>query len=126
MMQLQVVVLADHSLFAEGVASRLREYPQRINLHFIDFQQSDYLSQVNASQPAVVVIDGANIDETQSCLLCELLTSLSDVIIVLLETHKNDIQIISSVFYPLNAVSDILAIVEQAHRVQALTGSGNN
>ena len=116
-MQNRVVILSCHSLFIEGVASRLREYPQRVDVHFVDHQQPDYIAQINAIQPVAIVVDAAITDNSRCCLLCDLLMSFSNVKIICLEAQQTDIQIVTSVLHPLNEVRDLIEIVEQSPRM---------
>jgi len=118
-MQMRVVILSSHSLFAEGVASRLREYPQRVDVRFVDPQQPDYVEQITAIHPAAIVIDAADTNNSQYCLLCDLLMSFSNVTIIRLEAQQKDIQIVTSVLHPLNEVRDLIEIVEQSPQMQA-------
>jgi len=109
-----IVILSSHSLFADGVASRLREYPQRIDVRFVDPQQPDYIEQINAIQPAAIVIDAANGESPQCCPLCNLLVSFSNLTIFYLEAQQNDIQIVTSVRHSLNEIRDLIDIVERS------------
>ena len=95
-MQMPFVILSNHSLFAEGVASRLREYPQRVDVSFVDPQQPDYVEQIKVIRPAAILVDAADTDNTQCCLLCDLLMSFSNVTIIRLAAQRKDIQIITS------------------------------
>jgi hypothetical protein len=112
-MQTQIVILSGHSLFAEGVASRLRQYPQRVNVHFVDPQHTDYMDQVKDIHPTAVVLDAADVDNSQCCLLCDLLMAMPNLTIVRLEAQKADIQIVNSSHHHINEVRDIIDIIEQ-------------
>jgi len=112
-----IVILSSHSLFTDGVASRLREYPQRIDVRFVDPQQPDYVEQINAIQPAAIVIDAANEESPQCCPLCDLLVSFSNLTIFYLEAQQNDIQIVTSVRHSLNEIRDLIEIVERFPQV---------
>jgi len=109
-----IVILSSHSLFTDGVASRLREYPQRIDVRFVDPQQPDYIEQINAIQPAAIVIDAANGENPQCCPLCNLLVSFSNLTIFYLEAQQNDIQIVTSVRHSLNEIRDLIDIIERS------------
>ena len=110
----RIVILSGHSLFAEGVASRLRQYPQRVDVRFVDPQQLDYVDQITAIQPSAVIIDAADTDTTQCCVLCDLLSALENVTIVRLEVQKKDIRVITSVRQQFDEVRDILDIIDQS------------
>jgi DNA-binding NarL/FixJ family response regulator len=110
----RIVILSGHSLFAEGVASRLRQYPQRVDVHFVDPQQLDYVDQITVIQPSAVIIDAADTDTTQCCVLCDLLSALENVTIVRLEVQKKDIRVITSARQQFAEVRDILDIIGQS------------
>jgi DNA-binding NarL/FixJ family response regulator len=65
----RIAILSGHSLFAEGIASRLRQYPQQVDVCFVDPQQLDYVEQLTEIQPAAVIIDAQDSRTTQCCLL---------------------------------------------------------
>ena len=113
-MSKRLVILSNHTLFAEGVASRLLQYPERVDLRFVDPQQADYLEQIQKIRPSVVIMDAADTDCTQCCTLCDLLMALVNVTIIRLEVQSNDIQIVTSSQRPLTEVRDIIEIVEQS------------
>ena len=113
----RLVILSNRSLFTEGVASRLRQYPERVDVRFVDPQQADYLEQIKAIRPAAIIIDAADSDSTQCCLLCDLLKALANVTIIRIEIQHKDIQIVKSSLYPLAEVKDIIDIVEHSHQM---------
>ena len=109
----QIVILSGHSLFTEGVASRLRQYPQRVDVLFVDPQQSDYLDQIKEIRPTAVIINAADTDNSQCCVLCDLIMAMPNLKIVRLEVQKPDIQIVNSSQYQINEARDIIDILEQ-------------
>ena len=116
----RLTILSNHSLFSEGVASRLRQYPDRVDLFFVNPQQADYLEQIKEICPSAVIVDAADNDSTRCRTLCELLMALEDVTIIRLDVQHNDIQILFSYQQPLNEVRDIIDIVEQSPRMLGL------
>jgi DNA-binding NarL/FixJ family response regulator len=111
--QARIVILSGHSLFTEGVASRLRQYPQRVDVLFFDPQHPDYIDRIQKIRPAAVILDAADTDNSQCCLLCDLLIALPNLMIVRLEAQKPDIQIVKSSHYHIDEVRDIIDIIEQ-------------
>jgi len=116
----RLVILSNHSLFAEGVASRLLQYPERVDFRFVDPQQAEYLEQIKEICPSAVIIDAADTEPTQRCLLCDLLKALANVTIIRLEVQQKDIQVVTSSQHPLTEVRDILDIIEQSHQMLGL------
>lgn len=116
----RLIILSNHSLFAEGVASRLLQYPERVDFRFVDPQQADYIEQIKEIRPSAVIIDSADTDCTQCCLLCDLLMALANVTIIRIEVQHKDIQIVTSSQHHLAEVRDILDIIEQPPQVLGL------
>lgn len=119
-MQTRVVILSAHSLFVEGVASRLRQYPQRVDVQFVDPQQPDYIAQLKKIRPAAIVVHAADTDTNQNRLLCDLLMALSNVTIIRLEAQDKETQIVTSTQQTITEVRDIIAIAEQSTRMLGL------
>jgi hypothetical protein len=113
-MPTRLVILSNHTLFAEGVASRLRQFPERVDFHFIDPQKADYRDQIKEIQPSAVIVNAAEADRTQCGLLCDLLVALVNVTIIRLEVQNKDIQIVTSSQHSLTEVKDILDIIEHS------------
>ena len=62
----RLIILSDHTLFAEGIASRLRQYPERVEVHFVNPQQADYLEQIKEICPSAIIIDAREYTTTKS------------------------------------------------------------
>ena len=56
-MRTRVVILSGHSLFAEGVASRLKKHLDRLDLQVVDINEEDVLSKVVSLNPATMILD---------------------------------------------------------------------
>lgn len=106
----RLVILSNHSLFSEGVASRLRQYPERVDVRFVDPQHADYIEKIAVIQPSAVIMDAADTDTTQCCVLCDLLSALENVTIVRLDVQRRDIRVITSMQQQFDEVRDILDI----------------
>ena len=110
----QIVILSGHSIFAEGVASRLRQYPERVDVRFVDPQQPDYIKKIAGIHPSAVIIDAADTETDRCCVLCDLLATLKNVTVVRLDVQQKDIQLITSVQQHFNEVRDIVDIIDQS------------
>ncbi|MBN1669164.1 MAG: hypothetical protein JW862_18865 [Anaerolineales bacterium] len=110
----RIVILSNHSLFAEGIASRLRQYPERVEVHFVDPQHPDYLEAISTIRPAAVLIDAADTELTQCCTLCELLVALPHLTVIRLDVQERDLQVVTSIQRHFHQVRDLLDIVEQS------------
>ena len=113
-MQIQVVILSQHSIFAEGIANRLRQYPKDVAVNFVDPQDDVYMDEIKSIQPSAVILDAAAPANPQCCLLCELLMALTWVTIIRLDIAKDDAQIIQSRQQEMAEVLDILRAIKQS------------
>jgi DNA-binding NarL/FixJ family response regulator len=109
----RVVVISDRSLFAEGVASRLMQFRDRVDVRLVDPGDENYLEQVAKLQPTAVIIDARDVQVTQCCLLCDLLLSLPTITILRLSADHQDIQVVTSVQQQFDTVRDLMHIIAQ-------------
>ncbi|MEW5958305.1 MAG: hypothetical protein AB1801_11305, partial [Chloroflexota bacterium] len=56
-MRAYVVIVSTHSLFAEGVASRLRQYLEQTQFEIVNPRQPNAMTQITAAHPAIVILD---------------------------------------------------------------------
>ena len=112
-MRQQVVILSDHSLFAEGVASRFQQYPERVALHFVHPRDEDSFDQIAAIQPAAVILSLSEADERENCLLCDLISAFPSIRIIRLIVDQDPVQVITSQQSQLNEVRDLLDLLNE-------------
>ena len=110
MTRTRVVILSGHSLFAEGIASRL-QHVERVEVVFVDPEQEAYLDQIAEIQPSTVFIDALDDKTTQCCLLCELLIAFPDITLVRLTVDQKDVQVIASQKQCFEEVQDLIEIL---------------
>jgi hypothetical protein len=107
----RVIVFSSHNIYTEGVVSRLRDYRYGDEIQFIDADERDYIEKVIKLDPSVFIIDSAENEDTQCCLLCELLTAFPSVTIIRLKVHARDVQVISSSPHVLENVQDLIDLI---------------
>ena len=110
MTRTHVVILSGHSLFAEGIASRLQQYAGQVEVVFIDPGHEDYLAQISELQASIVFIDAMDSKTTQCCLLCELLIEFPCIRLVRLTVDQKDVQVVSSSKQQFDDVQDLINI----------------
>jgi len=110
-MRQQVVILSDHSLFAQGVASRFEQYPERVNLHFVNPRDQDSFDQIAEIQPNVVILSASEADMKENCLLCDLISTFPSIRIIRLAVDNDPVQVITSQQSQLNEVRDLLDLL---------------
>lgn len=110
MMRTRVVILSGHSLFAEGIASRLQQYAGQVEVVFVDPGNDDYLDRVSELQASIVFIDAMDSKTTQCCLLCELLIEFPNITLVRLTIDQKDVQVVASKKHQFDDVQDLINI----------------
>ena len=110
MTRTRVVILSGHSLFAEGVASRLRQHLEQLELLTVDSGQSDALDRILAAQPATVILDAS--EATPHCFLDNLLQSLLSLKIIRLDPQYSTVQVVTSEQRPAGEVSELIKVIQ--------------
>lgn len=115
----RVVILSGQSLFAEGVASRLRQHLDRLELVVIDSRESDALQQVLDARPSTLILDAADVmDITQNCPLGDLMRALQPFKIIRLDSQQQAIRILTSEQRLADEVKDLIELIEPPKKRQ--------
>ncbi len=112
-MRQQVVILSDHSLFAQGVASRFEQLPERVALHFVHPRDEDCFEQIAAIGPDVVILNASETDMKERCILCDLLSAFPSIRIIRLAVDQDPVQVITSQQSHITEVRDLLDLLEE-------------
>jgi hypothetical protein len=107
----RVVILSKYSLFSEGVASRFQQYPERVEIYFIDPQNQDYLERISAIQPSAVILNTSEVDSENRCLLCSLLATFPEIMIIRLAVEQDLVQVITSQQNRMDEIRDLLDLL---------------
>ncbi len=110
-MRIRIVVLSGHSLFAEGVASRLRQYLQKIELEIVDPGQPDAMAQIAEAQPTIVLLDVTDPETTRFCPLSKLLLLFPELKVIRLDPQHEQIQVVTSEQRPAVKVRDLIEVI---------------
>ena len=113
----RVVVLSSHSLYTEGVLSRLKAHSNALKLHVVDADQMDALDQVIVIQPTAVIVDASDKDVNAHCPLGRLLRDLPDVRIIRLDPVNKGFQLVTSEQHEAEEVQELLAILKSGKEV---------
>lgn len=93
-MRLKIIILMGHSLYADGLISRLHQYGDRIDLQIMDLQHCDVLGQIIAAHPTVVILDETDPEVVHNCSLTRLLTAVPTLKVIRLDPQTAGIQVI--------------------------------
>ena len=111
-MQTRVIILSGRSLLAEGVASRLRQHPQRVNLEVMDARLPDAVSRIVSAQPSAVILESSDAEIGPLCLLSRLQLAFPGLTVIYLDRELDRIHLMTSEQLPAKQVSDLLEVIE--------------
>jgi hypothetical protein len=100
-------------LFAEGIASRLRQYPRMADVKIVDPRQPDPIAQIAAAQPSFVILDGSDSGTSRLCPLSQLLHSLPELRIICLDPEQDQVQVVTSEQCPAVKVHDLVEVIDR-------------
>jgi hypothetical protein len=111
-MQTRVVILSGHSLFAEGVASRLKKHLDQLDLQVVDINEDDVLSKIVSLKPATVILEALDSETSNTIPLSKLLKSLPEITVIRLDPHQSQVQVVTSEERMLAEVKDLIEVIQ--------------
>lgn len=112
-MRQRVVILSGHSLFAEGVASRLKKHEQQLDLWIVDIAEENFLSRLVSLEPATVILDAMDSDTQARIKLSALLKALPGVSVIQLDPQQSQVQVVTSKEHKLSEVQDLIDLIQK-------------
>ena len=112
MIRARVAILSGRSLFSEGVASRLRQHADEIELHTVDSRQTGALADVIALRPSAIILDATDPDIAHRCPLNVMLEALPSLRVIRLDPQQNLIQVVTSEQHTAEEVRDLIELIE--------------
>jgi DNA-binding NarL/FixJ family response regulator len=92
-----VVIVSSRSLFAEGVAARLRQQlGDEALLVSYGHDAAAAVEQISRARPAMVVFDGTDPEVDEECLVGSLLVAMPHVRVVRLDPFHDQVQVVTS------------------------------
>ena len=110
----KVVILSGRSIFAEGVANRLRQNLDELEIKVIDIRELEALEGVVAIRPSTVIFDATDAEITDGDWLTRLLTALPMLQIVSIDPLKDQIQVVTSEQRPMGQVHQLVDIIRKS------------
>ena len=107
----RIVILSGHSLFAEGIASRLKEYPHEINVTVVDPEIPDCFAVISAQKPSVIILDASDEITSEMCPLYRLLTLVPDLKVIHLDSQQERVQVVTSEQQAAAGVADLIRML---------------
>ena len=112
MSQIRVVILSSRSIFAEGVASRLRQHLETTDIDVIDIRQQTALDRVIDDQPSTVILDASDPEVADGGWLDTLLSALPKLQVVCLDPLQDRMQVVTSRQRPVGQVDELIDIIK--------------
>ena len=106
-----VVVLSSHTLFADGVTSRLKLRDESLNLSVIDARGSDAMDQIINVRPDAVIVDASDKEASLNCPINELLAAIPALKIIRLDPEQAGFQVVTSAQHIASEVDDLLEVI---------------
>ena len=113
MSPIRVVILSSRSIFAEGVASRLRQHLETQDIDVIDVRQPTALDQVIDDQPSTVILDASDPEVANGDWLDTLLSALPKLQVVCLDPLQDRMQVVTSRQRPVGQVDELIDIIKK-------------
>jgi DNA-binding NarL/FixJ family response regulator len=111
---IRVVIWSSRTLFAEGIAQRLRQSPELLELHLVDAQPTDALEQVVSAEPSMVLLDATDEETTRQCPLHQLFSALPSLTVVYLDPQQQRMQVVTSAQRSITAFKDLIEVIKGA------------
>jgi len=106
-----VVILSSHSLFTDGIASRLQHYLPQPQLQMVNPTLPSALRELINTDPQIIIFDITDTDALQFCVSHNLLYELPAVRLIALNPRKEQIRILTSECYPAVEIEDLLEVI---------------
>ena len=110
-MESKIAILTGHSLLADGLVSRLRDYPEAAELKVFDGRELDILNQLIAFKPSVLILEEEETQSNNACSLKKILALLPNLLVIYLHLGRPEVQVIQSEQCPANGVKELLEII---------------
>jgi hypothetical protein len=107
----RVVILSGRSLFAEGIALRLRQSLAAADLRSVDAAAPDAVAQVVDAQPTTIIMDGTDPDVRCHAALGPLLSALPALRIICVDPEQDRMQVVTSEQRDADQVLDLLSVI---------------
>lgn len=106
-----VVVLSSHTLFAEGVSSRLQARAETLDLSIVDARNSTALEKIITLRPQAVIVDASDPETSLNCPINQLLASLPALKIIRLDPGQSGFQVVTSAQHIAHEIDDLLEVI---------------
>jgi DNA-binding NarL/FixJ family response regulator len=106
-----VVVLKAPSLFTEGIAARLGQHPDEIELEVVDSRDAVRLASTMSNPPDVILFEAGDENVERHCLLVDLLTAAPGIKVVRLDASQDRMLVFTGEQRSINEPRELLRFV---------------
>jgi hypothetical protein len=118
----KVLIFSNSSLLAQGVTSRLSQFPSQIELSTTDPKAPDLLERIIEARPDILIFEASEYEKHACCLLINIFEQLPDTIILRLHTTASSVQVIKSSCFGVANVNDLVALLNDTGGFSASAG----
>jgi hypothetical protein len=99
------------SLLSEGIAARLGQHLDQLDLEVVDTSDAEGVARAVASRPQVVLFEARDTHIESPCPLSELLAAASPVRLIRLDADHDQIQLVTSEVRDVSRPGELLSLV---------------
>jgi hypothetical protein len=114
-MDARIAMMTNHSLFSDGLISRLREYPEQLELQVFDPSKPDVISNIVEFRPLVIILEETEEQQLDISSFKYMLTILPNLLIIYIYLNQPDILIIQSERHLATGVGELINIIRQTN-----------
>jgi DNA-binding NarL/FixJ family response regulator len=107
----RVIVLTAHSMFTEGIAARLGQLLDQIDLQVVDSREPGCLAEIQEAQPAVIVLEANDENVDRFCSLDEILTVAPEVKVIRLDRDLDRIHVVTGEIMNVSQPDDFIGML---------------
>jgi hypothetical protein len=110
---MRIVILSARSLFADGIASKLRQVEHDLEMNVMDPRQPGALERIVSAQPSVIIMDGTDSELAEHVPLGQLVSYMPTVRVIWLDPQQELIQLVTSEQRVATNVNDLIEMINQ-------------
>lgn len=104
-------MLSTPSLLTEGVATRLGQHLDQVELQVVDSREADALARTIAANPEVVLFEARDGNVESPCPLVDLLAAAPVVRLIRLDPSEDQVQLLTSERRTVAEPMDLISLV---------------
>ncbi len=110
-MAIKVVILAYHSLLADGIANLLVASANLFDTYLVDAAAKDAIEQILEIDPDVVIVDAMDMCAARKQVIENLMAVLPQGVVLQIDTGSDLIKIFSFVSRQVNQIEEVASII---------------